>query len=1388
MTMLSTQRVNTAPFLIRSLPRRRWASLLPLLLASPFGAAAGAATIVVNSTAADRGSFSELQCLPPGSDVDAGPGATTVTGGASLSAAQADGAVTLREAICVANNTPEAVVIVLSPETYRLDLADNYWYGPNGLPPIGNDITIEGNGAIIERNPDNDDITLNRRFRFFFVSRKTLTDGIAIVGGADRAALTLRDLALRNGLARGGDAEAGGAGGGMGGAIFNQGRLDLQRVTFNGNTARGGSTGESTFVASGPGGGMGRDGFLGGGFGPGLFGGGLGGSALFDDSAGIFPYGCGGGAGFGTAPGGNAVLRQVSVGASAVFSGAGGGLGNVGGTNPSVCVTGDPSDCAGEGRDGGGGGAGVSNSTSGNGQGGRFGANGSTASGCGGGGGVGAGGAEAGFSTGLMGGAGGFGGGGGSKTAGLGGTLTLTLGGAGGFGGGGGSGYDPGGNLVGVNGTGGFGAGNGGLAFGIASGGGGAGLGGALFNHGGIVDAVNTTWTDNRAIGGSVNVQNSARPGAGYGGAIFNLDGTLEVRFSTLSGNRVVRGSAGTSIVPNPAGGAIYNRVQNPAVYGFVSRVTLHASILANSVNGADAPISDCSHSAHPDAGAVSSQLFSASWNLVQTLADVTDSENHDACTLGTAGILANPQLQALADNGGLTPTLAIGIASPAFNSAGACSSPTTDQRGIARPQSTACDRGAFELTFRSVGGEVQGLAGTGLVLQNNGSSSLPISSNGPFIFAALLAEGSDYAVAVQTQPSAPNQICSVSNATGTVAQANVSDVQVTCVTNQYSVSGTLSGLAGSGLVLQNNGGDDQLLTANGGFSFTAQDDGSGYHITVASQPSNLSQTCAVSNGSGMLAGTNIANVEVSCVTNQYSVGGTLSGLNGDQVVLQYNGGSDRILTTNGAFSFDPRVDGSDYVITIITQPINPPQTCELTNATGTIAGADVSNVEVACTNDQQPTTTTIMGQSPTTTVVGEPYTVSVLVSAVFESPLGSVTISDGSESCGPVTLLAGTIPQATASCELASLSAGTRTLTATYTPTSTAFEASDGSAEHTVSPAATSISASGPARSRINQPTRFDATVSVSAPGGGMPTGLLTLNGGAGSCEVTLPTANPGCELSLASLGPQSVSASFAPSDGNHLGSSSSGAGDASTLVFALADVTVSKTDGEATYQPGDLIVYTVQVRNEGPDAAARVRIMDPVPAGLSAVQWTCDSSGGASCNLASGSGDLDSLLASLPVGALLNYSYFGTVDGAPAQILNTATLTLPADTTIEDANPANNSASDLNLLDTLFSNGFEAPEVNAPEGSVRLPTAALAPILDSIARSVYRLQDQHGEAARVYARLHLDGVEYALATRAPNGRWTLGPWRNPALDPTLSWNAVPTNGGWQLIGVELR
>jgi hypothetical protein len=83
---------------------------------------------------------------------------------------------------------------------------------------------------------------------------------------------------------------------------------------------------------------------------------------------------------------------------------------------------------------------------------------------------------------------------------------------------------------------------------------------------------------------------------------------------------------------------------------------------------------------------------------------------------------------------------------------------------------------------------------------------------------------------------------------------------------NSFTVSGTVSGLTGNGLVLQNNGADDKSIKANGYFTFTtAIVSGLNYAVTVKSQPNTPSQTCYVTNGSGTMGSANVTNVNINC-------------------------------------------------------------------------------------------------------------------------------------------------------------------------------------------------------------------------------------------------------------------------------------------------------------------------------------------------------------------------------------------------------------------------------------------------------------------------------------------------------------------------------------------
>lgn len=173
-----------------------------------------------------------------------------------------------------------------------------------------------------------------------------------------------------------------------------------------------------------------------------------------------------------------------------------------------------------------------------------------------------------------------------------------------------------------------------------------------------------------------------------------------------------------------------------------------------------------------------------------------------------------------------------------------------------------------------SIGGSVSGLAsGNSVVLQNNGGNDLSVNANGSFTFANRLPDSSTYEVTVLMQPTSPNQTCSVSNGAGTVSGADVTDVDVSCVTNTYTVGGAVSGLpSGDVVVLQNNGGDDLTVNTVGSFVFdTALDDGRTYDVAVLTQPSTLNLACAVTNGMGTLSGSNVTNIEVICATNYCS-------------------------------------------------------------------------------------------------------------------------------------------------------------------------------------------------------------------------------------------------------------------------------------------------------------------------------------------------------------------------------------------------------------------------------------------------------------------------------------------------------------------------------------
>jgi hypothetical protein len=221
----------------------------------------------------------------------------------------------------------------------------------------------------------------------------------------------------------------------------------------------------------------------------------------------------------------------------------------------------------------------------------------------------------------------------------------------------------------------------------------GGGKGGGIENNGDL-HVTNSTFTNNHATGGHMSNQ---------GGAIYNSS-TATLTNVTMSGNTADDSSISSG------GGAVYTVMS-------ATTTIVNSTIAANtaSVPQGSAGTSKGGNLAGPGttsllntivAGGIADQGFQ---NCDAPLSSQGNNlEDRNQCGFTAGGDLPghDPLLGPLQDNGGPTDTRAIGTSSPAFDAGRSQGCPGTDQRGVARPQGTACDIGAFEL---AVAGAVLG-------------------------------------------------------------------------------------------------------------------------------------------------------------------------------------------------------------------------------------------------------------------------------------------------------------------------------------------------------------------------------------------------------------------------------------------------------------------------------------------------------------------------------------------------------------------------------------------------------------------------------------------------------------------------------------------------------
>ena len=137
-----------------------------------------------------------------------------------------------------------------------------------------------------------------------------------------------------------------------------------------------------------------------------------------------------------------------------------------------------------------------------------------------------------------------------------------------------------------------------------------------------------------------------------------------------------------------------------------------------------------------------------------------------------------------------------------------------------------------------------------------------------------------------------------------------------------------------------------------------------------------------------------------------------------------------------------------------------------------------------------------------------------------------------------------------------------------------------------------------------------------------------------------------------------------------------------ATSFTLPSADLSITKTDGVATYTPGGALTYTIAVINNGPNAVAGAAVTDNFPAQITSATWTCTPSGSASCT-ASGSGSINQTV-NLPVGSSVTYTVNATISaGATGSLTNTAMVS----SAVTDPVSGNNSASDTDTQISVLS-----------------------------------------------------------------------------------------------------
>ena len=298
-------------------------------------------------------------------------------------------------------------------------------------------------------------------------------------------------------------------------------------------------------------------------------------------------------------------------------------------------------------------------------------------------------------------------------------------------------------------------------------------------------------------------------------------------------------------------------------------------------------------------------------------------------------------------------------------------------------------DKDEDEDTY-TVGGTIEGHTDTVSLTLTYGDETDTLSiaaGTETFTFAAKLNTKQSFSISI-TAPA--GQTCSSSRTDGTIADANITDIQISCVENAYSISGTVSDAVNNANVTVSlflsdaDNIDTSSATADrtaipagdGSFSFAVEKNDFYYEITVSSSTPN--ETCQVDAGNKGQVTADITDIAITCsggdAVTTYSISGSVTdaGDNANVTVYLFLSDQDNIDTSSatadrtavpagdGSFSF--AVEKNDFYYEITVSSSTPNETCQVDAGNKGQVTADITDIAITCSGGDAVTTYSISG------------------------------------------------------------------------------------------------------------------------------------------------------------------------------------------------------------------------------------------------------------------------------------------------------------------------------------------------------------------------------------------------------------------------------------------